>query len=548
MKNQRTKDALIPFLALLGAAGLIHMMPDIKHPFLITVFFFVITLLYVGLILFWILSVYQRLLPSDTRRYVILAALFMIFLFILRTVNYRITFSSLIRRYCWYGYYISYIMIPSLFLLVSLGIEGGTGNRMRLKKMIVAAISVFLILAVFTNDLHHQVFHPMVKELFIGVTGTYSHGVLFYIVCIWMGAAFASGLFLLLRTSLRISLQKAVLPFLLVCVMIILILLRHYASGKGAGFPYNDPEIICFSMLAIWEACIRKRLISYNKNYQEFFFSMSLPVMITDRDYNVVYRTSAPFSAGKDLLRKTLSEPCYTAPDILLSGKEITGGYAFWEEDESDIHRMEERLQEANELLVQENDLILAEKELEEKKARIESRSRIYSKISEELYPYQKKIDGLLSSAVPRTSGFRETVEKVSLLTAYIKRKTNLLLLSSEKEMVSSYELYLALEESAKYLTCCGIQASAAQMLEKDFPGEALISMYDTFEQIVEQLFSEISQLMISLSGEGIRLLTDSALIPETKDLLCPAETSMEEGLLYITVRFPVHERRDSAV
>ena len=86
----------------------------------------------------------------------------------------------------------------------------------------------------------------------------------------------------------------------------------------------------------------------------------------------------------------------YPQEDIRLSGMEIRAGYAFWTEDESELHRENRRLEAANEILSEENSLIRAENELKEKKARLDAQNRVYDRIAAELFPRQKRIESLL--------------------------------------------------------------------------------------------------------------------------------------------------------
>ena len=73
------------------------------------------------------------------------------------------------------------------------------------------------------------------------------------------------------------------------------------------------------------------------------------------------------------------------------------------------------------------------------------------------MYPCQQRIEQILNSMTPGTKGFREKIAEVSVINAYVKRKTNLLLLAAEKEELGTDELKFALEESANYLTLAGL-------------------------------------------------------------------------------------------
>ena len=163
---------------------------------------------------------------------------------------------------------------------------------------------------------------------------------------------------------------------------------------------------------------------------------LELVCEITGYDVKATAVTANEVAADRSMLENSLTEPCYPQPDQKLSGRRIHGGYAFWVEDESEVHSTNERLQEANELLESENTLIEYENKQKEENAYLRSRHHIYHEIAEKMYPYQKRIEEMLNGATPGSDGFRESIAEVSVLNAFVKRKTNLLLLASENDAV----------------------------------------------------------------------------------------------------------------
>ena len=140
-------------------------------------------------------------------------------------------------------------------------------------------------------------------------------------------------------------------------------------------------------------------------------------------------------------MAEALKAPIYPIPDGKLSGRSIRGGYTFWIEDESDIRHANEELNEANELLESENTLIEYENNQKEENAYLRLHHHIYHEIAQEMYPYQKRIEDLLNEAKPGTKEFLSIVAEVSVLNAFVKRKTNMLLVASEHETIPVNEL-----------------------------------------------------------------------------------------------------------
>ena len=262
-----------------------------------------------------------------------------------------------------------------------------------------------------------------------------------------------------------------------------------------------------------------------------------MPVLITDKAFRPVYRTETAPDAEWEKLRDASAAPVELEGDRKLSGRQIRAGYAFWWEDESRIRRMQDKLRDAGEFIEQENDLIRVETEQKEKDAYLASRHRIYHEIAEELYPVQKKIKQLLDRAEPGTEGFREMIAHVSVLNAYVKRKTNLLLVAAEKDCLSIGELAAALRESANTLTLAGLQTDVSVPEEKLLPADRIVKLYDAFEKIAGHLLGKAPSLMVSLNGNGLRMAAETSIPPDTEGILLPARTFESEGILYVEIR-----------
>ena len=538
MNRGVTKRNTVLFIGFFLLAGIANLLSRTRIPMLDALMSCISDIIYISLLLFWIQSVRIRLLPAPARSCMLASAFLMLFYLSLRIFKYRFATDVSVTRYAVYLYYIPMALIPSLFLMTCLCILKGveTGGRRILLPLIPGGV---LALTALTNDLHQQFYRIQTDPaLFVVETGTYTPGLCFYLMYEWIVLAILAGLVLLFRTAGKRS-SKSIL-FLAVCtfiwigmVLLIILVLDRYQMIRM----YNVPEIHIFGMLSVFEFCVRNRLIPYNENYAECFRKLQMPAVITDTRFRPVYRTETVPAADGALLRSALENPVYPEPDQHLSGRRIRAGYAFWQEDESAVRRAQERLMEANEMIEDENALLRAETEQKEKDAYLQSRHRIDHEIASEMYPCQQKIAEILESAVPGTDSFRERIAEVSVLNAFVKRKTNLLLLASEHETLTFSELYLALQESASYLTLAGLRATvqkAPDAAEKAASSGTVIALYDAFENLAEQLMGNTSSMMVLLNKNGIRIAADTGFSPATDGLPLPAEVRREEGVLYL--------------
>ncbi len=535
-RQNRNTRLFIGFLLLAGVANLISRLPGSEKSTLMTC---VNYLTYIGLLLFWIEAVRTRLLPTSARTSILGAALLMLLLMLLRIFKYRFAVSVVSMRYAVYAYWIPQMLIPALFLMTCIRIRrAGQEKRKRYEDLILIPAGIPTLLAM-TNDLHSLVYVPQIAlSAFILNTGTYRYGPAFWPMYAWMIAATVSGLVLLYRSFGRMP-KKAVRLITVIAVLWVgLVVLNLLVLDRlpGGFHMYNNPEIHIFSMLGIFEVCIRYRMIPYNENYSAFFRKLQIPSVITDRAFRPVYLTDVGFSVEPELLKAALQAPVPLTPDQKLYGKAIRAGFAFWVQDESAVHRAQERLLEANEMIEQENDLIRAETAQKEQDAYLQSRHRIYHEIAEELYPCQKKITQILNEALPGTADFKRKIALVSVLNAYVKRKTNLLLLAAESETLSANELFLALQESANYLSLAGLQTTALKPEEKQMPAGLILALYDAFEAIAEQLQGKAPSLMVSWYADGLRLAAETESLPDVSELSLPVRFRRNEDVLFLDI------------
>ena len=500
--------------------------------------------IYMALLIWWLQSVHRRLLPSKGRSYLLLAAGFMLLFLLERAVKYRLVeYGSLLEHVCWYAYYIPLVMIPALFLLACLCMEPTIRCASALRRG-VWIISASLILGVSSNDLHRLMFYPLDSGYQGGAFGTYAEGLLWYLVYASVILFSLLGVVLLVRASRSHGRRRALLPVLLLVLTMGMMYLVDAIFGRyGIPAPYFFPETFIFGMLALFESCIRSRLIPSNENYEGFFSQMELAAEITDASFRPVYHTAQPVDASDDQRAEALHAPLLLDRNTRLYVRRLGAGYVFWTGDESTLRRLNEELEDAAEVLETENELLRYENEQKEKRARVDARNRVYAKAAAEVYDTQKKIAALLDRLGTGADAEKGTLARILFLNAYVKRKTNFVLLSSERDTVSAEELYLALEESARFLCLCGIDASVLKCANRDFSILETAALYDSFQILTEALLDHTGHLMITLTDDALRLTAESEPPESLPEIPAVFAAESEGGQIYLTV-LPREEAR----
>ena len=537
MKSGTAKRNTILFVTFLLMGGVLHFNERYDHPFLPdTIVFCAVFAIYATLILFWMQTVRDRLISSRSRSYTLSAGGLMMLYLLTRTLKYRIVNTAMLTRYLWYINYIPLILIPTLFLMACIRFHLAENSPGKERLLLIPAGALAAV--VLSNNLHCLVFRPKVElSVLVGDAGTYSYGMVFYLIYAWIGVTIASGVVLLLIKAQRLrDWRKAIPPLFFLALIPALTALNNSMRANGFYRIYEAPEINIFCMLGVFEACIRSRLMPRNENYPGFFAAMDTAAVISDRDFQPAYRTDLPLKATPDQMRASLTAPLEPDEDTRLFGRNLRVGYAFWSVDESVLHRLNNRLEEANETIGLENKLIRYENEQREERARLAARNAVYAKAAQELYPVQKQIAAMLEEMKPGTPEFRPQLAKVCVYNAFVKRKTNLILTYTETDRIDGDELYLAIREMAIFLNACGVSASVDRGKAGTFSCTDTLALYDSFLQITEAFLPRISRMIVYLQETGFRMVLNCEMPEDRIPASCPVSSEETDGLLYLTV------------
>ena len=145
------------------------------------------SIIYMGIIITWGVSVRRRVLNRSVRRYLMAIAALLLFWFGIRTCKFLFLEGiPALQYYCWYGYYIPMILIPlmGIYLACCLGRPENYTLPTQLKVITVPAI--LFILLILTNNFHQKVFaFPFGME---DAECIYVHKPLYFVCLGWMFA------------------------------------------------------------------------------------------------------------------------------------------------------------------------------------------------------------------------------------------------------------------------------------------------------------------------------------------------------------------------
>jgi len=491
--------------------------------------------LYLLLFSLWGFSLDRRIIQTQALHCLRLTAALMLLWLILRTLKYEFVTDLTVARYIWYLYYLPMLFIPLLGVYIALSL--GKSEEFRLTGRIgaLAIIPAVLFLLVITNDLHQQVF-----AFSSGVPGVpdnygYSHGIFYFCSMGWMVACMIFSLVLLLKKSrVPCSKKKRLTPFVIGCATVLYGIL--YLLGLPAVRRWLGDMNVTFCLLyaAIYESCIRCRMIQSNTGYVELFEATTLAACIADRSGNIVLRSRA---AGEDMVCPREGIPLIRPDGIRISSAPISGGYAVWQDNVRPLTELRTKLSE-NKAKIKNNKEKLQEAYLIQKKLNeLTEKNRIYDEMEARYGEQIARIGQLLKQcegAEPAET--QSLLKRILLLGTYIKRDANLYFLSLEYELLPQQELRLTVDEAVRVMTVCGTECSVAYHTTKPMLSSEVARLLDLLKTVTEAAIGGLYSMFISVSDSEMDLSVECAA--ELSDLASPDVTvQREDGLWLVRTR-----------
>lgn len=457
--------------------------------------------IFISLFAAWGASLYNRIIQTRIRCYMSAIALLMIFWFIIRTLKYHFISAELypgIVRHLWYMYYLAMLYIPLLAVYVAMSIGKTEDSHLPMKAAFLYIPILFLFLLIITNDLHELVF-TFPADAAVRTDNDYSYGVGYYIVNAWMLFCALSMLYVMSKKR-RIAESKKLIFIPCIPIIALLLYLIFYSSGAPwLRFILGDvTAVICLMYAATLELCIQFGFIQANTNYMELFCASTAGAQITDKDYHVLLSSAAAKNLDTKTLAKTKNESVMLQGGVRLSGAPIKKGHVVWTEDISPLLKVLEELQEAKENLEDSNKILEEEQALKKREAHIMEQDRLYNIIQHDTAHQICLMDTMIKQAETADGDEKQKLlQKMLVIGAYLKRRSNLVFLADKSSMLDANELVLTIGESLDNLEVLGISCGFRTELTEPVLAYQIIAMYDFFENVMERTLDRICSITV---------------------------------------------------
>lgn len=462
------------------------------------------SLLFGTLLLVWTIGVEIQVTDRRLRRLILCTAASLLLFLTLQLLRGSMCFGSpVLARYFWYSYYIPYIGTPLALFLCALAVYRPRTKPLPRWAWTVTAAAGMLSVCALTNDLHQLMFR--FPDGVFRDTDLYTPGPLFWLYFLCYGALLLTGFVVIVAKAWRIRrglsfLIPAIPPLLLGVWMIFN--LYHIVPAIGGVKLWIESDCFAFAMMAYLDACIQVGLIPANTGYGPLFSRLELSAAVLDRNETPVY-----CSAG-------IPWPFPDEEALLVRRQAIGGGAVTWAVDLSPVLSLNRQLEELNRQLEQRSVYLRAEGQMKKELTELETRNRLYEQVSGAVRSQLGEIEALSRQ---ERQDFLASLPRLCLLTAFVKRRCNMELLSVGGSLPLE-ELEAALTESLEYLRLSGVETALLVDSSGELPADLVISAYEHLNAVIADALDSIQAILLRVNSAV--LSADSPAFLELRLLL----------------------------
>ena len=456
----------------------------------------VVLMIYLGILVSWGISVYDRIVNKEIRRHLIILVVLMMFWMLMRTLRHTVfLYVYPLGMWCWYAYYISMILIPQLCLFAAKPIGKPEDYKLPKKWYLMYIPSILMIVGILTNDLHGWAFH--FHKGYEAGWDIYQHGVLYYVATLWIFSCVALMIAELLKRCRVHGTRKTIwLPIAMLGISVAYTIL--YALDSNIFGFIEMTAALCFTVVAIWESAIKTGLVQSNTHYDELLKFSGLGVAVVDNDYTVYYCSDDAPSLTAEQMKETENGYVMIDGGIRVSGFKIRGGHTLWQEDLSELLDVLDELKELRTELEGSNAVSMQNYRMNKQIRALAEKNRLHDELHKQT---AHQID-LLNDWLKKLTATDDPKEKRELLChivvvgAYLKRRNNLVLVHEQDGIIKEEELNLSLKEMMENLQLAGVKCASSVQFEKDLPAGVAMKLFDFYEYVVENAFDGLNYLL----------------------------------------------------
>lgn len=490
-----TIDVLLVIFLLLFA-NFIRIVTKGTSPVMYVVSHVLVLIIYIGILVSWGMSVYDRIVNKSIRHYLVMLMGLMMFWMLMRTLRLTVfLYVFPIGQWCWYAYYIPMILIPQLCFFAVKYIGEPEEYKMSKKWHLMSIPSLILIVGILTNDLHQWAFRFHLG--FEAGWDTYRRGFLYYIAVVWIFLCLVMMVAEAIKRCRVPGTHKIIWRPIAMIGVGVLYTILYTADTALFGF-IEMTAALCFTVVAIWESCIKTGLVGSNTHYDELLQYSGLGMTVVDNNYNTYYRSEDALPLSAKRMQETESMPIILKGGIRVSGADIRGGRMVWQEDISELIDVLEELTALREELKDSNSVSMNNYQLDKKIQTLAEKNRLHDELHRQTAHQINLLNSWLKKLIDTDDAVekRELLRRIIVVGAYLKRRNNLILVNEQDGIIKAEELELSLKEMMKNLQLAGISCACSLQLEHNIPSNVAMKLFDFYEYVTETAFDGLKCLL----------------------------------------------------
>ena len=497
--------------------------------------------IYIGLFIAWCISVRNRIIQPQMRRYLTLVSALMIFWMTVRTIRHSLDECMWLTRYLWYLYYLPMLFIPLLSVFVSLSL--GKPDNFRLPKWtkFLYIPTAALLLLVLTNDRHQLVFVFPEDAVVWGNDYSYAFGYFLVVGCIVL-CIITTLVTMLIKCRIPHSRTGLMLPFVPTIVVLIYGILYCFRVPWLRFLAGDVTVVFCLLIIAILESCIECGLIQSNTGYEELFMVSSLGAQITNQENAVCLASANARELTEEQRISAGTQAIMTDQTTLVRSQPISFGHALWQVDIAEVTEAIEQIEENCRDLSEQNRIRRENLKTREKLLALQEKNRVSDLLHRETARQIDLIDRMLAQYDTETDDRKRSriLGGVAVVGAYIKRYGNLLLIGERAETADIRDLSRCFEESFINLELLGVNCLHTLPAGIFLATKDMLQVYRSFETAIETSLSDLQYVWINVreSNEGIFLNMEFVCNTDISHLASMANVfSFEDGAYRFTFK-----------
>ncbi len=446
-------------------------------------------------------TVVSPLIKSALRLMMVLSILSVITMagqVILSEINYS---SSLL----FYLSYLPEIAIPLLGMIIVINLNQASTKGYRPLIMLgIPAVALFILLL--TNNYHHLFFYT--KTFYNNQIVSYEYNSGFWILTGWTVAISVYAM-VYMYISRRVFSRRTFswLPILAFVVWLCYLYAKIKAGPNSRILGSNIDCLFCAGNLFLWAAALKTGLVPSNKNYKELLENSSLAVQIVNDDYKTLYSSATAVHIDRQTMIAAENGTVDLGNNIRLRSQPVSGGHVIWLENVKAINEVLDALEQNGAVTSRHNEIIRAETALKSRQIRVNEQNRLYAIIEKSIMRPLKDLEILLGELDNDKYDTNTILGTICVISAYIKRRSNLVLVSVNKKKMASGELAMCLQESLENVKTLNVDVSYLPQAEGMMASGNIMLMYDLFEEVLEQLLADVRYLDVALAGSGSKVV-----------------------------------------